>query len=110
MQLACAPHLFEVATNAKDAVVAFRDAYGVRPLALGKLALRGGRGVFPDGTVFDFPEFDNIPPPLDVAESHRGQTVYLGLPLRSGNLPDVARGRSNAIVHGVRSGPAGCGA
>ncbi len=60
-------------------------------LALGKLALRGGRGVFPDGTVFDFPEFDNIPPPLDVAESHRGQTVYLGLPLRSGNLPDVAR-------------------
>lgn len=60
-------------------------------LALGKLVLRRGKGLFPDGTVFDFPEFDNPPPPLEIMEKHRGEVVYLALPLRSASSADVVR-------------------
>ncbi len=65
-------------------------------LALGKLVLRRGCGLFPDGTVFDFPEFDQAPPALAVGEKDRGQLVYLALPLRNANAPDVVRQESAA--------------
>ncbi|MGH8269221.1 MAG: type VI secretion system baseplate subunit TssK, partial [Steroidobacteraceae bacterium] len=35
-------------------------------LAIGKLALRRARGVFPDGTPFAMPDSDPLPPPLEI--------------------------------------------
>jgi type VI secretion system protein ImpJ len=57
-------------------------------LAIGKLALRHCRGVFPDGTPFAMPEDDPLPPPLDVPASCRDRVIHLTLPLRSPSRPD----------------------
>src|SRR5438874_2729988 len=51
-------------------------------LELGKLALRGARGVLPDGTPFDCPARDPLPPPLDVPATLRDSLVTLALPVR----------------------------
>jgi type VI secretion system protein ImpJ len=51
-------------------------------LALGKLVLLSGRGVFPDGTPFDFPNIDIPPLPLDVPADARNQRVFLAIPSR----------------------------
>jgi type VI secretion system protein ImpJ len=60
-------------------------------LAIGKLAIKRARGVFPDGTPFSMPGDDPLPPPLEVDANWREQTVYLCLPLRSPTQPDSAR-------------------
>ncbi|MBP2293221.1 type VI secretion system baseplate subunit TssK [Azospirillum rugosum] len=59
-------------------------------LGTGKLALRGARGVLPDGTPFHLPEQAPLPTPIEPAESVRNCTVYLALPLRSPGRADVA--------------------
>ena len=51
-------------------------------LELGKLGLRSARGVLPDGTPFDCPGRDPLPPPLDVPDTLRDSPVLLALPLR----------------------------
>ena len=51
-------------------------------LTLGKLALVKAVGVFGDGTVFDMPAVDPLPPPLDVTGSMRDEVVVLALPMR----------------------------
>lgn len=51
-------------------------------LKLGKVGLRLGRGVFPDGQPFDFPAADALPPVLTIPENTTNQMVYLCLPLR----------------------------
>ena len=51
-------------------------------LSMGKLALRSARGIFPDGTPFDFPALDLAPAPLDVPVDAKGERVVLALPLR----------------------------
>jgi type VI secretion system protein ImpJ len=51
-------------------------------LELGKLGLRSARGVLPDGTPFDCPGRDPLPPPLDVPETLRESLVLLALPVR----------------------------
>ncbi|MES9817112.1 MAG: type VI secretion system baseplate subunit TssK [Candidatus Thiodiazotropha sp.] len=50
-------------------------------LALGRLAVESCRGVLPDGTTFDIPGNDNPPPPLDIPAEHKGEFIYLALPL-----------------------------
>jgi type VI secretion system protein ImpJ len=60
-------------------------------LSVGKLGIKHARGVFPDGTPFDMPGDDPLPPPLDVAADCRDQTVFLTLPLRSPTQPDSGR-------------------
>lgn len=57
-------------------------------LAIGKLAIRSCRGVFPDGTPFAMPTDDPLPPPMDVSANCRDRTVFLTLPLRSPTRPD----------------------
>ena len=42
-------------------------------LELGKLGLRSARGVLPDGTPFDCPARDPLPPPMDVPAAARTQ-------------------------------------
>lgn len=59
-------------------------------LAAGKLSLERASGIFPDGTLFAFPEADQLPPALDIAQTVRNQIVYLGLPMLRNGLPEVA--------------------
>ncbi len=59
----------------------------VSQLAFGKFALGACQGLFPDGTPFDMPAGDELPPPVDIQEGTRDQIIYLCLPRRS---PDQA--------------------
>jgi type VI secretion system protein ImpJ len=61
-------------------------------LKLGKLGLRHAAGVFPDGTPFQLPDHDPLPLPLDIGTLMRNELVYLAVPMRRGDLPDVDRG------------------
>lgn len=54
-------------------------------LALGKIRLASARGVFPDGTPFDFPSEDPAPVPLDVAADIHDEIIVLAVPLRQVN-------------------------
>lgn len=51
-------------------------------LAMGKLALNAGQGLFPDGTPFDFPGTHQAPQPLDIPAQARNLLVLLAVPLR----------------------------
>ncbi|WP_342113433.1 type VI secretion system baseplate subunit TssK [Pseudoduganella sp. OTU4001] len=51
-------------------------------LAMGKLALAAGHGLFPDGTPFDFPATHRAPLPLDIPAEARNQLVLLAVPMR----------------------------
>lgn len=66
-----------------------------------RFALRRGRGIFPDGAVFNFPA-DGVPPPaIDVPEDSAGQTVWLGIPETTVNAVEVATGRADASTRYV---------
>ena len=73
-------------------------------LAIGKVALRGASGVFPDGTPFRMPDDDPLPPPLDVGAQVRNQILFLALPVRRGDAPEVDRtpGSDGLARHDVR--------
>ena len=51
-------------------------------MALGKVQLTAARGVFPDGTPFDFPGQDPPPIALDIDPDVRDEVVVLALPAR----------------------------
>jgi type VI secretion system protein ImpJ len=51
-------------------------------LALGKIELAAARGVFTDGTPFDFPNNDAPPLPLDVSADIKDELIYLALPMQ----------------------------
>ncbi|HEY7041878.1 MAG TPA: type VI secretion system baseplate subunit TssK [Methylomirabilota bacterium] len=59
-------------------------------LELGKLALQSARGVLPDGTPFDCPGSDPLPPPLEVPAALRESLVVLALPLRQPGVDEAA--------------------
>jgi type VI secretion system protein ImpJ len=65
-------------------------------LAIGKLALRRARGVFPDGTPFAMPGDDALPTPLDVPANARDRVAYLALPLRRDGAQEIARTADSA--------------
>ena len=50
-------------------------------LALGKIQIASARGLFPDGTPFNFPDHDAPPTPLDVPPDAKEEMVYLALPM-----------------------------
>jgi type VI secretion system protein ImpJ len=60
-------------------------------LAVGRLALRRARGVFPDGTPFSMPDDDPLPPPLEIDPQLRDRVVFLALPLRRPGRADLDR-------------------
>ena len=72
-------------------------------LTTGKLALRAARGVFPDGTPFDIPGDDPLPPPLDVDGDVRDQLVYLALPLQRDGTVEVGRHDSSPGLYRYRA-------
>src|SRR5882672_7520677 len=65
-------------------------------LELGKLALRSARGVLPDGTPFDCPARDPLPPPLDVPATLRDSLVTLALPVRRPGVDEADLGGAGA--------------
>ena len=50
-------------------------------LATGKVGVRYGRGIFPDGTPFALPDDGPLPAPLEIAPQCREQLVHLAIPL-----------------------------
>lgn len=60
-------------------------------LAIGKLAIRRARGVFPDGTPFAIPDRDPAPSPLEVLQGLRNARIQLALPLRRSGALDSDR-------------------
>ena len=57
-------------------------------LAQGRFALTACTGRLPDGTPFDAPASDPLPPPLALDADAAGQTLYLALPLRRPGAPE----------------------
>jgi len=64
-------------------------------LKLGKFGLRRAVGVFPDGTPLRLPDDDPLPRAIDILPTTRNELVYLGLPVRLADVPDVDRSGSN---------------
>ena len=51
-------------------------------LMLGKIQLTSARGIFPDGTPFNFPHQDGPPLPLEIDTDLQDEVIVLALPLR----------------------------
>ncbi len=58
-------------------------------LSYGKLVMRTGRGVLPDGTPFDIPGHAALPEPLTITSEHLGKLIYLAVPLRMDNSDET---------------------
>ncbi len=58
-------------------------------LTLGKVSITRGKGVFPDGTPFSFPDVDEAPPVFEVPENTHNSIVYLCVPVRRPGAIDV---------------------
>jgi type VI secretion system protein ImpJ len=73
-------------------------------LSIGKLALKRAAGVFPDGTPFRMPDDDPLPPTIDIGAQTRDQIVYLAVPLRRPDAPEIDRaaGVDGLARHDVR--------
>ncbi|MGY3901899.1 type VI secretion system baseplate subunit TssK [Aeromonas lusitana] len=89
--------------------------YGLQSLAInedylgfGRIALVGATGILPDGTVFNIPNDDVLPTPLEVTDaSVANQKVYLALPLSVSGVNEVNQGgqvatRLQAHRHDIR--------
>lgn len=61
-------------------------------LMLGKIQLTAARGIFPDGTPFDFPYQDKPPIPLDIDAEMRDEPVLLALPIRRAGTEETDLG------------------
>ena len=75
-------------------------------LELGKLALQSARGVLPDGTPFDCPGRDPLPPPMEVPATLRDTRIALTLPLRRPGVheADLGTGGGDGLSRGDLSG------
>lgn len=58
-------------------------------LKLGKISIINARGVFPDGTPFNFPSRDEPPPVLEVPAGTHDSIVYLAIPVKRPGAVDV---------------------
>ncbi len=61
-------------------------------LNFGRIALVSASGVMPDGTVFNIPADDSLPPPLEITDaSVTNQKVYLAIPLAVSGVNEVGQ-------------------
>lgn len=67
-------------------------------LAIGKVALLSGRGIFQDGTPFEMPRNDGLPQPLELPSDLKNNIIYLSLPLRR---PDATEMDSEVFPDGL---------
>jgi len=58
-------------------------------LTLGKISVIKGKGVFPDGTPFSFPDIDEPPPVYEVPENTHNSIVYICVPVKRPGAVDV---------------------
>jgi len=65
-------------------------------LELGKVAIQSARGAMPDGTPFDCPGRDPLPPPLDITPALRDSLVTLVLPIRRPGVDEADLGSGTA--------------
>jgi type VI secretion system protein ImpJ len=67
---------------------------------LGKVQLTTARGIFPDGTPFDFPGEGRPPLPLDIDGDIRSEFVVLALPMRRPGMEetDAADAQDNTLA------------
>ncbi|PJG57730.1 type VI secretion system baseplate subunit TssK [Aeromonas cavernicola] len=62
-------------------------------LSFGRISLVGATGILPDGTVFNIPNDDVLPAPLEITDaSVANQKVYLALPLSVAGVNEVSEG------------------
>lgn len=61
-------------------------------LKLGKLSIVRAKGVFPDGTPFNFPDVDEPPPVLEVPANVHDVIVYLAIPVKRPGAVEVLSG------------------
>jgi type VI secretion system protein ImpJ len=60
-------------------------------LKIGKFALTRARAIFPDGTPVLLPDDDPVPASLEIEKNVRNEVVYLAVPLRRPNAPQIDR-------------------
>jgi len=58
-------------------------------LSLGKVQITSARGIFPDGTPFNFPEHDRAPLPLEIPTNLRDEIIVLALPVQRAGAIEV---------------------
>ena len=58
-------------------------------LTLGKVSVTKGRGIFPDGSPFSFPDVDDPPPVFEVPENTHNSIVYICVPVKRPGAVDV---------------------
>lgn len=75
-------------------------------LAIGKVALRGAQGIFPDGSPFDLAHADDLPAPLDIPAGTDGDLVVLAWPVQRAGAEDVIFEEHNGST--ARYGVATC--
>lgn len=67
-------------------------------LSLGRVKLKKCRGILPDGTLFDIPNVDMSPEPLQISEGSQEVTIYLGIPLRQSHTLEVSDNANNSSL------------
>ncbi len=72
-------------------------------LGLGKISAVKGKGVFPDGTPFEFPTIDEPPAVIELADNVQNEIIYLCLPVRRAGARDIASsGSSQSLARFVQ--------
>ena len=72
-------------------------------LAIGKIGLIGGQGLFPDGTPFRFPGKDAAPEPLDIPKDVKNCLVYLCLPIQRRTGAETTFSQDEHVVSRYRA-------
>lgn len=65
-------------------------------LKLGRIGITSAQGIMPDGTLFDIPHQDLLPPPLDIGATHEpgSRDIYLALPLLNDAINEIESAES----------------
>jgi len=66
-------------------------------LAVGKVGILTASGIFPDGTPFDIPRNESVPPPFEVPEGMNDTMLYLALPLRRNGATEAGTDEADVI-------------
>lgn len=67
-------------------------------LNLGKIGIDQATGIFPDGTLFQFPMSDDVPLILDIDTNIRDQLIYLAIPLVHPSQTEIALQEDNFLT------------